>query len=1246
MLAEGHKEDIPTLARIAFWIPPERKTEFQTEYQLKILPTLVGLGLKEWKGPARATVDSTFSQVFEFRSASEFGRIKARLAENSTWHEVLGALGQRFSITESDDRIKHTFNLYSLPAGGGTTRTALLPSEVRAGTGRGNWRSFDATDGLVGTRVRAILQDREGYLWFTTEGSGIYRYDGQTFVPFTTADGLAHDSVFWMIEDHEGFLWVGTANGVSRYDGKSFTNYSADDGLGTGWVFWIFEDKDHVLWFATVGGGLTRFDRDTFRTYSTEEGLPHSWIVSATQDLEGNIWLGTYGGGVSRFDGESFTNYDASVGLAHNTVWPAFADRRGSLWFGTQGGGVSRYDGKKFTTYTTRDGLPHNVVSSIFQDRDGLIWMGTAAGVCSFDGKDFRVFTSSHGLVHDTVYSVFQDREGYMWFGTDGGVSRYDGGVFTTFTAADGLPGDENYLLYEDRKGHIWIASGHLGGSPNGVTRYDGKSFLRFNQESGLPGNDIRSIQEDVDGNIWFATSNGVSRYDGTSFFSLNEIDGLGGGSVYSVFQDRDGDLWFGFHGGGVTRYDGEFCRTFDAADGLTEGTVYSIIQDQNGHLWFGTGPPPATRRGGITVFDGQKFTGFSRREGLADDRVYAILEDSDGLLWITTRNGGVSRYDGQSFETIDRSHGLPNNWIVTTYQDRKGYFWCGTRGGGVYRFNPKLDAGGEITFQTLVEADGLASNVVGQILEDREGNFWFGTNRGVTKYRPQTPTIPGVDITGVVADQRYGRVDTLSIPSSSGVTAFEFQGLSTKTRPEAMFFRYRLRGLDDTWKTTFKRRVEYKALPSGNYAFEVASVDRDLMVSDPPARLPVQVLVSYERIAWVGALCLALALLAWQGTRIVRRNQALTREMAERERVEAERTALDDQLQSLRYLERLRSALRRAWSPDDVLNQAGKTIMEILSTTTAGYVWIEHDGRDWSFGDTEEQRQIHHEAVLSWGEQDRGRLHLYYSVELSESQERALLRETAGQISRVLESRELEMQLLQSARLVSLGQTAAGVAHELNQPLSAISNTAGDIYLSLTDGIDLTSESMKEMMQDVLGLVKRMSGTVDHLRIFSREDQDEPVKFSVSDVVRTGLGLVERQLKDHGIRLDVNLEENLPEVQGHPHQIEQVVLNLLNNARDALDGVEVAARHLIIRTEVDDGQVILEVEDSGKGIDPDHVGQVFRPFFTTKVAGEGTGLGLSISYAIVSKHQGEINCESQVGAGTLFRVKLPVSAS
>ena len=331
---------------------------------------------------------------------------------------------------------------------------------VPAGAGfrQGLWQSFTVQDGLPSSDIRAILQDREGYLWFGTAAGGVSRYDGHEFVTFTTDDGLVNNSVSSIVEDRQGNLWFGTEKpGASRHDGQTTR-------------------QRHVLLGKATRLGVSRYDGQTFTTFTTEDGLAYDDVSSIVEDRQGNLWFGTGWwpapdvGGVSRYDGQTFTSFTTEEGLVHNTVWSMSEDREGNLWFGTLSG-VSRYDGETFTSFTTEEGLADNKVRAILEDREGHLWFGTNHNLSRYDGKEFTTFTTEDGLGdgrENDIRSIVQDRQGHLWFGTaDGGVSRYDGKTFTTFTTEDGLANNWVQAILEDREGNLWFGTG--GG---GVSRY------------------------------------------------------------------------------------------------------------------------------------------------------------------------------------------------------------------------------------------------------------------------------------------------------------------------------------------------------------------------------------------------------------------------------------------------------------------------------------------------------------------------------------------------------------------------------------------------------------------------------------------------------------------------------------------------------------------------------------------------------------------------------------------------------
>jgi C4-dicarboxylate-specific signal transduction histidine kinase len=235
--------------------------------------------------------------------------------------------------------------------------------------------------------------------------------------------------------------------------------------------------------------------------------------------------------------------------------------------------------------------------------------------------------------------------------------------------------------------------------------------------------------------------------------------------------------------------------------------------------------------------------------------------------------------------------------------------------------------------------------------------------------------------------------------------------------------------------------------------------------------------------------------------------------------------------------------------------------------------------------------------------------------------------------------------QLVHAARLAALGEMAVGIVHEMNQPLAAIQMIVTSMLADL-EREKLDTGRAREWLGTVNEQIGRISWIIGHIRSFSRNEAPEPMASAVlEETVENTLGLLGAQLRSHGITIEHAIDGPLPPVQGDPRRIEQVLINLLSNARDALDAVprgmaktvRITARLLPERA-----AVLLEVADTGPGMPPEVQEQIFQPFFTTKAAGEGTGLGLSIVRTIVDECGGTIEVESAPGTGTTFRVELP----
>jgi hypothetical protein len=227
----------------------------------------------------------------------------------------------------------------------------------------------------------------------------------------------------------------------------------------------------------------------------------------------------------------------------------------------------------------------------------------------------------------------------------------------------------------------------------------------------------------------------------------------------------------------------------------------------------------------------------------------------------------------------------------------------------------------------------------------------------------------------------------------------------------------------------------------------------------------------------------------------------------------------------------------------------------------------------------------------------------------------------------------ELERRLVQADKLSSIGLLAAGVAHEVNTPLAVIS-TYAQMLAKQVSGDDQKAKLLDKIAKQTF----RASEIVNSLLNFSRTSPTDFADIDLNRVVRETVSLVEHQFQTAGVATDISLADNLPGIRGNSGKLQQVFLNLFINAKDAMPEGGV----LTIRSRSEAGFAVIEVSDTGQGIPPEHLARIYDPFFTTKGPKKGTGLGLSISYGIVHEHEGVIEVDSSVGAGTRFRLEFP----
>ncbi len=293
--------------------------------------------------------------------------------------------------------------------------------------------------------------------------------------------------------------------------------------------------------------------------------------------------------------------------------------------------------------------------------------------------------------------------------------------------------------------------------------------------------------------------------------------------------------------------------------------------------------------------------------------------------------------------------------------------------------------------------------------------------------------------------------------------------------------------------------------------------------------------------------------------------------------------------------------------------------------------------------------RQIHrHDEIERVRHRHRSGETFFVHIRVTPSDDlgRKVLLATTTDITQRLEG---ELQLVQAGKMATLGEMATGVAHELNQPLAVI-KTASNFFIRKTSRSEaIDREILETMAREIDQHVDRAAGIINHLRQFGRKSDIDLQPVEINTVLRKAFDMFGQQLKLKEIDVAWKLHPDLPAIMGEQGRLEQVFINLLINARDAIEEKWQAAgrpldepKRITLKTYRSDDSVKVDICDSGKGIPPSIQGKIFEPFFTTKKVGDGTGIGLSISYGIIKDLKGSIQVMSKEGRGTCFKISFP----
>ncbi len=696
--------------------------------------------------------------------------------------------------------------------------------------------------GLPQNSITAILQAKDGYLWFGTFG-GLVRFDGIKFKIFNTinAPAIKSNRITGLYEDKNGTLWIGTQGGnLISYKDEVFTSVLEPPITLRAAIFIICVDETGAIW-TPAGGVLQKFTADASGKYSSEKVvLPNEEnpnVGSIVRDDTDNIWISTTvalykykNGAFQVFPFRDILPKTEEVkGNPQAPLVRIYIDRQKRLWLvGYEV--LARFEHGEIVSVLRQKGAGFNFVENI----DGSFFLKSESKIYRFGDDNLREILIDDAKNFERFRLMNSDREGNLWIGTTGGgLLKYKKQTARTYGKADGLSDKDSFFVFEDREKNLWI------GADNLYKFKDGKFEIALN------GNHVSAFQS-KDGTVWFGAQGGkISVYKNGVFSDFTKESGI---ISERFFEDSRGAFYFEtLMGLLVVRGDR---REIISPQSFGVNTrIQKITEDRDGAVWFGM------VNGAFRYKDGT-FTEFSGKDGLSNDNVRDIYEDRDGVLWLGTYGGGLNRFKDGKFFPITTREGMNEDIVSRIILDEKDNFWLlGNRGVSVISRIALNDlADGKIKTIACASygvADGMLSSEgnggnfpAGWLASD--GRFWFPSIQGVIVISPETSDLPPppVFIEDVfLGGKQIEASAKIEVGADKENLEINYTGLNF-TKPEQVKFKYKLEGFDKDWIEVGTRRTAYYTqIPAGNYRFLVTASTTNGVWNEQPATKNVTVL-------------------------------------------------------------------------------------------------------------------------------------------------------------------------------------------------------------------------------------------------------------------------------------------------------------------------------------------------------------------------------------------------------------------
>ncbi|HXJ94458.1 MAG TPA: two-component regulator propeller domain-containing protein [Terriglobia bacterium] len=1083
-----------------------------------------------------------------------------------------------------------------------------------------------------------VYEDGAGNLWMLAylPITGLIKYDPQAerlakYPVGARAVGLVNSKP--LVDGQKGF-WVPSSLGLYYFDRRTeqftrlFQHVDSDpDSLSDNAIVSICQDRGGVLWVGTENGGLNilNFQQEQFGRHVHRPGDPNSLspgkVTSIYEDSKGILWLGFFPRALDRLDLKTgkITHYvrgleDRNAISKGTDVNSIYKDARGYLWLGGWGSGVDRFDERtgRFKHYRHNPDDPNSLTSDhvirIYGDRSAQLWVGHIDGVTRLDpaNEQFTYYRpdprnpTSYGKAASGFY---QDRFGVLWISRGEGVlSRYDDRTktFVNYTPdphdPHKLQGGDITAMLEDRAGTLWL------GALDGLYRFNrqNETFTRYTESQGLPSSAIQGILEDKAGRLWLSTKKGLSRFDpqtGT-FRSYDVSDGLQADefSGGSYTKGPDGEMFFGgSHGFNAFFPEGIRDSPYVPPVVVTSFKIFNKPVSIGAKSVLEKAIPYAdsltlSYRDNVFSFE---FAALSYANSQKNRYRYRLeplepgwneVGSNQRLATYTNLDPGkyVFRVQGSNSDGVWNEEGVSLPILITPPRWKTNWFraLCAV----------VLLALLWAAYQFRVHQLQTKSKQLREVIDTIPGYVWSALPDGSLDF----------------INRRWLEFSGVSLEGGLG------WGWEAAVHPDD------LARFVDEWRAAVAcgKPMETEARvrrADGQY--------RWLLIRNVPLRDQAGEIVK------------------WYGTSADiddrKRAEETLREQANLLDLTHDTIFVADMQGVIKYWNR-GAEEQYGWTAEQavgtVVYELLKTVFpkpreEVIAEVTRAGRWegeLLHTRKDGT------RIVVACRLALQCDEQGA-------PVAILESNNDITDRKRAEEERERL--RQLEADLAHINRVSMLGELAASIAHEVNQPLAGVVSNGSACLRWLAAAVPNLEEA-RENARRIVRDGKRAGEVIARLRALAKRAATSRERLDLNETIQDVLALVADEAKKESVIVQTQFADDLSPVSADRVQLQQVMLNLLMNAIEAMSSVGDRARELVITTRnIDPDQVQVTVEDSGIGIDAQTIDKIFDSFYTTKPG--GMGMGLSISSSILQAHGGRLWATAKDGTGASFHFTL-----